>query len=1083
MSFISDIARQRIQARQAEPVKGAGAKKADGAKQGAAVEGPALRPGGRPAPKKAGGGLSQGMLRQSVGDVFDAGEKVGLPPALLARHLASIETLTKELAGLDKTLTKSLGRKPAETQAVFRNLTGQVVGEMSDALAALDPRGAAKAIVHAVAGVNDLVSGKLPSGEQVRGIIGLAHAAGQLKTGGLGEAFQHAALAVRDVGVEGTTLQALTQQMALAMPTIAGTGGVQDTLFQVTFDTVLKALNGDGDLADIANAQNQAAGGHLNADQVQIAQNQAQAARTLKANLDKQAAGLTQQRDQQKAAYEQHLGGAHQAKLEPLADVRKQAEAILGDKGQASWFQQMNAQVGQPDATVQGLGRFLLTYLARIGREAVPDKVVQQATAQFVALANVDGMTPAVVNQLATEFAGSVDHAELPGVLTQLNQILGQLDGAARGRLLAAKAVEKDGSFGVTALGATLGGLSQRYAEAQGPKNTLVATLNAAGDDKAMAFVARRGVVAAANIPNAENGGIIERLRNHLPADMAALAKAGIDPSAVAATQPNLPADATPRLLAIGLGKKRDADAWTERLGKLFKAARGNKEHSRNLRTLLAAADDVGVDATKLTDALLDSGISAQVLTRTVQAILDETNHAPDKAYLDTALKTLGKKDGDLLGDIQSRLQEKLMQQLNLGALAGEGQGRVTEQGLAYVKGPLAQFFQNGIGKQQVNQDVLKGFLSAVLEDREDAFRFTTPAVEHQIGHLSAEAKTEWMKPQVMMHVRFSDDGEARFQDKVKDGAKLGGLVLSRMEEAWGKLEDLEKTHAEVVAQLRELPKNQRAARKKLIAKVHGVPAKIDAVQWATKVAGMTPETITPPKFQALGDQVNDMRRRLGPGADQVMDALLHTLKMSDISFSQVVTDDARPYAEVFPLATKQCLAWPGTGGEALGYQADPNKRVVISKNDKGVQFRAVMRIVQRDDEGHAGDPMLLLERTYPDNVTQEEKQRLMEHTIRRAADMGIACGFATEYYWDASKTGRRLMDMNAVLEDLSARYGTEVDKKIMKVTNRGGNFNQDYLDSAPPQGAEGRGRVGVRRYTGNQDQQFENEFIVMTPK
>ncbi len=227
-----------------------------------------------------------------------------------------------------------------------------------------------------------------------------------------------------------------------------------------------------------------------------------------------------------------------------------------------------------------------------------------------------------------------------------------------------------------------------------------------------------------------------------------------------------------------------------------------------------------------------------------------------------------------------------------------------------------------------------------------------------------------------------------------------------------------------------------------------------------------------------------DIRGLVGPAGAQAMDALQHTLKMSDISYSQVVTDDGPDFSSIYKMATTNCLKWPGYGGEVLGYQADPNKRFILTKDQAGEMRRAVMRLVERQDEGHKGEPMLILERTYPDTVTEEEKQRLMEHTIRRAAQMGVPCGFATEYYWNQGRAGARGgVDMKAVLEDLSKRYGTEVEDKPVQMLNRASNFNCDYLDSNAPGGAAGAGRVSYRGHREKTDKAFENRFIVMTPR
>lgn len=1085
MTFIRKMAENRIQARQLGQVDGPQADGAKGAQQGQPIEGPALRPGGRPVQKNKKAGLNQAMMRKTIADVFSAGEALGLTGPLLAKHLGSIERITGDIKDLEIAMVRGLKRQPEETQAIFQRLPAQLVSEMSAGLQALDPAGAAKSVSNLLGTVTDLVKGnKLPTGDQLRAVIGLTHAAGQLQSGDMGKVLRYAAGKVASVGLEGNGLTAMVQQMGLAMGSIVGVGAAREELFKVTVDTMMKALNGDGDIADIANAANKASGNLLTEGQVKIAIDQATAARKLKGQLDNTEAQAKQQLDQAKGVYEGKLAGAEAAKLGPVADVREQATTMLSTKGQAVWHHQMNTHAAQPEHVVENLGKFLLTYLSRIGREAIPDNTVTKAAQQFVALAKIEGVTPEHLQQIALEHAGAVDHAELPGTLTQLTDIVNKLTPDARGKLLGAGPVEADGSLALTALANTLAGQSERFAVREGPKDSLVATFNTAPDAKTMSLAARRGVRFAAEIPNTENGGIVDRLRGHLPEDMSILANADIDPATVAATNPTLPGDSVVRLLAIGVQGKRDTDQWLATLEKFFKGARGNKEHARNMRTLLAATADAGVDATKLVDAFKKSGMSDQVLTKTVQAMLDETGYTPDKAYLDTAIKTLNKGD-NLLGDIQARMQDKLMNEMNLGALVGDAQINVTEKGLAEVKGPLAQFFKSGVGQRTVPQDILQGFLVAALEDRTDGFRFTTPVAQAHLQPLSESQKRQWMEPQVMMHVRFEGDGEAVFKERVGDSAKMGQLLLGRMEEAWGKLDDLVAKQAELADKLRNIDKNDRKARLPLQREIRGLPAKIKGLEWASKVAAMTPDNITPAKFITLGDELMDMRTLVGPAGAPAIDALQHTLKMSDVAYSQVVTNDGPDFPTIYKQATTNCLKWPGYGGEVLGYQADPNKRFIVTKKEGGEMRRAVLRLVEREDEGHKGEPLLLLERTYPDAASEEEKQRLMEHTIRRAAQMGVPCAFATEYYWNkGGRVGARGgVDMQAVLQDLSKRYGTDVDEKVLQLMNRASNFGTDYLDSNAPGGAAGAGRVSYRGHREKTDKVFENRFIVMTPK
>ncbi|HWS25816.1 MAG TPA: hypothetical protein VN259_04500, partial [Xanthomonadales bacterium] len=143
-----------------------------------------------------------------------------------------------------------------------------------------------------------------------------------------------------------------------------------------------------------------------------------------------------------------------------------------------------------------------------------------------------------------------------------------------------------------------------------------------------------------------------------------------------------------------------------------------------------------------------------------------------------------------------------------------------------------------------------------------------------------------------------------------------------------------------------------------------------------------------------------------------------------------------------------------------------------------------------REDAGHRGEPMLILERAYPDAQDKEEKRRLMEHVVRRARAMNIAAAFPTEYYWDAASTRRGarkgIVDMNDVIEDLNRRYGTVVERRTLTVTNPAGLSPSIYIDSAPYElshiGRMPSRKTGVRarRYDGRVDNSYTNIFMVL---
>ena len=1082
MSFIRDLGRHRMQARQANQ---AGQVGADGRRVEPGADGlrmPELPGGaGKPAPVRKAAGLSGAMMRQTVGDLFGAGEKLGLSGPLLARHAASFELLMGAMKELDQSFERALRGQPAETRELIRSMPARLIGAMSPGLTALDPANASASIGQVLGGIAKLLEGpSLPTGHQIRAMERIALAAAGTGTTEMGAEVKKGMELIGASRADVHTLLGATEALLRFADSIRESGGNKAAMFRVALQTTLAAAAKDGDAKALATQAAQANKVQIPDGQLQLIAQKGVEARQLAVQSLQKEQQLGQQLQNAGAQWQANMG-AHGDKLGPIAGLQVQAGASLSAEAQLAWFQQVNANLGQPAPVVAAIATAALNYLSRAGQNVPPANVLQQISQGLVALSGL-GVPPERLQRLASEHVLVPPLGEVPATLTQLANAIRGLSAETKGRLFALQNVEKDGSDGVTVLANGLANRTARYAKNGGPMPVLVAVLEGAKDEAALKQAVKNGPRFAAEIPDSENGPIVDLLRKNLPEDLAAASKAGVDLAVVASTHVTLPADSLGRFVRIGKEKGKDLDKWIGDLEKFFKNARGSKDNQRQMRNLIAIVDAGGGDATQMVAAFNGSKLAPQMVSRTISSMLIEANNVVSKEYADQIVASL-KGGQDVLGQIEGRLHGKMMQQLNLNALMGDANVKVTPKGLADVKGPLATLFRDGTGKPQVDQPLLKGLLLAALGDSYDGYRFQTPRAETQIGVLSAAQKAAWLKPQTMMHVRFSGDGQARFDARVDAGAKLGNLLLSRMEESWGKLGDLKAKHEQLVGQLRNVNKNDRGARLALVRQVEGLPAKIKGLEWASGLAAMTPATMTPEKFLKLAAEAPDMHRLLGAPAAQLLDALGWTLRMGDISYSEVVSDDGPDMAAVFKMATTNCLRWPGEHGEVLAYMADANKRMIVTKNQGGEMRRALMRLVERQDPGHEGEPMLLLDRTYPDAVTQEEKQRLMEHTIRRAAGMGIACAFATEYYWDASKTGRRqIVDMNAVLEDLCKRYDTVVDKKIIKVMSRASNVKQEYLDSAPPNGAAGRGQVGIRRY-GQQDNVFENEFVILQPK
>jgi len=497
---------------------------------------------------------------------------------------------------------------------------------------------------------------------------------------------------------------------------------------------------------------------------------------------------------------------------------------------------------------------------------------------------------------------------------------------------------------------------------------------------------------------------------------------------------------------------------------------------------LLFLADRAGADAPKLLDALIAVKAPAKrqglVIQRTAQALLHDTNFQITAPQVNKAIADL-QKGVDVAGAIETRLQAAMTQQLGLNNLLAAGV-KPTDHGVEMVQTKLKNFFALGANSQAVDQAMFKKLLASVLEDRFQDFRFTLAPTAKQLSGLKPEQQKLWKASQTMNHVRFDAKGQKAFDGRVKYAAQIGKALVARFTEAWGPLEQVRAAQEKRLNTLRKGDKND-PARKDIQIKVALDTRKLEALTWANDLAGLTPETTTPLQFIRFADRrLTRMQPAIGGDA---FEALVAALKIDDLSFTEVTTNDGPDLDTIFRLGSANCLrGWPHDP-ILLAYGIDANKRMIVTKNQAGEERRAMMRLVDRQDPGHVGQQMLVLERTYPDAAPEEEKQRIIEHTLRRATEMGIAAAFPTEYYWNASATGRRLMDMNRVIEDLNRRYHTTSEEKVAEVKNRGGNLGQEYIDSAPTRGAAGAGIAEVRRYPGNRDHVYQNKFMILSPK
>ncbi len=396
------------------------------------------------------------------------------------------------------------------------------------------------------------------------------------------------------------------------------------------------------------------------------------------------------------------------------------------------------------------------------------------------------------------------------------------------------------------------------------------------------------------------------------------------------------------------------------------------------------------------------------------------------------------------------------------------------------IGAPLERFLAEGRGLAQIDQALLNGLELAARQGRFDAFRFSTPSAADQLRPLTDSQRALWRRPQTMTHLRFHDDGEARFAQKVQDAAKLGALLHEQLLAKFGAPQVLDARRKALLAQLDRGP--GRGPRRKL----KGLSVKIQLLRWSAQLCSLHPDRVTPERLIALAEPLRKCAKQLWDRS--LVDHLLATLRLDDLQYEQVITNDGPDLWTTVRLSTTDCLKWPGNGGEALAYAVDANKRMIVTRNAQNEARRAVLRLVERQDAGHRGAPLLLLERSYPRRATREEKQRLIEHALRRAQQMGVPFAMASEYYWDASQTDRfhaePETDMNKVLGLLQERYQCATKLAELSLLTRAGNTQEEYLDSDPVH-RHNRGRPSVRRWSAHHRgdaRVFENEFFLFEP-
>jgi hypothetical protein len=1079
MTFLERLRRQRFSA-----ISGAGiSAKAAGCRKKVA---PALVvPLG---PSGGANGVSAGkaktfngaLLRQTVEDVFDAGAAIGLPGPLVARLSLGLDQELRTLRALDEAIAATWAKLGEPQRGVLTSIPGRILHASVEGLAPLDAGARTRALHAILEGIEELTRAeRLPWATEVRALEGFAHAIAKLKAPEMGAEMKAAFARIVKIA-EPPPLEAASDALAEKIDVILASGDARTraACTSAAIDIVLTIAEKPKGI-DARKTAKEAIervverGVALTAGQQKILTELAIDMKRREAEYRRIENDIRGDCDQQKARFD-GTRGANADKVALLGPIRARTREALSLHGRLAWFHRLNINMGQPPRAVEAIARVHLELLAQ-RVEPLPNanalKAIENAVIQLSA---VQGVSPEALAKIAEKHIRTQASTELVQIFSALaatqKELFGQKNNLRDADLLAILADSFAGRAGA-------------FLPPRGARTLLVGALAEAPSDAARHSVAAHAPPIAQAIKAAEAGKTRDHLEETFAKDMAAIAKKGTNLTAIAATYPAIPEDSLAALTATAQRNRFDLDKWFGRLSELFAAARGNKDYARSLRSILVLADQGEADVRGLLDALLKAKLKGPVLMRTVNAVLREDNHQISRAQIERVIRQLEKGD-DVAASIEHRMNAAMMKNLDLAAILKNAKVKVTDEGLEAVQGPLAQFFAEA--NQQFDKDFLRDLLISVLEGTYPSFRFTTRAAKRALRSLDDDQKRQWMKAETMTHVRFDEKGQREFDRRVKSAANIAGKLAARMTAAWGKLEDLEAKREDLVKRIRGLKKNELEARRRLIAQVKDLPGKISVLGWATDLAAMTPDTTTPLRFAAMADGLSTLGRALGPGMRPVIEELIWTIRLNDLAYSEVVTHDGPSLEMMMKLVSGTCIH--GAADSAfLAYCVDPNKRMIYTKNGRGETRRAVLRLVERRDPGHVGEPMLLLECPYPrGTTTKEERQRLIEHTLRRATEMGIPAAYPTEYYWDASKTGRfqgqTVNDMNAVIKDLNRRYSTVNEMKAVKVLNPAGNMDEEYIDSAPTQGADGAGNAEVRRYNSTRDHAYENMFVILSP-
>ncbi len=988
---------------------------------------------GQPAPKAA---VSSAVsMRQTVGELFDLAAKAGLSGPFVARHTGALQQHT----GVVKRLADAQGKAA---------ISGRVLGALDPALRELDPRSAATAFGPVLELLARGLGALTPVREQA--LVELARAAGGVASPAIGTELSQAWAELR--GLDDT--QALIAARVLSGRAAGALVPVdvddRPAFFKELVRAAAEGARGGAapDGAGLPAAQKQVIGGVFNT-----------------AGIKRREAA------ENDLLFKDALGGLR----ELGADATRQARAALAPDMAHVWAQtlaQLDGERGPLSQDVLAQGLLQVAQRSMV----VPAPALAEVGKALVQLAQLPGVGEAGVKKLIDEQLGRVAPTDASAVLVLVREIAQGIDAGVRAQRpeLASELAE------------ALMGRTKAFAQPNaGARPLWLGMLQAAGNDRAALDQALLvGHKVASSLASMEAGDGRQHLEAVTAQELVKLAKAGVDVAAVAAAYPKLPPESLPKLCSIAQRTGTDLDAFLDLAGKFFGLAGKRKDALRDLRTFAVLADSVQADVPALMKALLDTGWKPDDVTRNARAM--HLNKPIDKAQLDGFLELIKKREEPALA-ISEKQYQAMAQQLGLQKILQDANVKATDSGRQQVQA-LQNFFTVHGNNAQVNKELVKSLLVAVLEGRYPDFRFETPNTEANLKCLSPAQKKEWMRFEVVTHVKLSPEAQAKLDERVKAASAIAKGLQARMVDAWGPLDDMRKEHVKLATALRDVNLNDAARRKKLIADADGLPAKIAALEWAEKVASLTPAHVTPLRFAAFGQGLPKLAHVLGaPGATAVNE-LLWQLRLDDLSYTEIVTNDGPDLPTLHRLATTNCLANDGTG-PVMAYAIDPNKKMIITKNQNGEERRAVMRLVERTDKGHEGEPMLVLERSYPDAAANDEKRLLMEHVLRRAAAMGVAAAFPNEYYWDTSKTGRaQIANLNAELEDMERRYQMTMSRDVVtKVVNRATNLPQEYIDSAPLNGVANAGQVGIRRYPNAVgqpvvDTTYENRFMIFEP-